>query len=603
MTSLSSAWRFDVTARRPGLAGWLAAAFAVVWVGSLAPGCDDGPTGDGGPAGDADVDGSSDGDVSECELVEDPVTRPELPGRPAEVDYLVIAQDRLERVAEDHAAYRDERGHRSEVLSMSEATEDGEGGYITDHGVMIEHLRDLVRERREALDPDRTLFVLLLGPGSGRWSGSIYSVPADEVGDWQWTDGSPVTSDTSIADLDGDHVPDVAVGRIPAQDADDADPVLERTRELEQAYDVGQWNYLVNVFASEAGFGDIIDEMIEQAGFDAVREVPTEWAFSFTYARFTSPYAYPPALFSDRVYDLLNDGSFMNIYIGHGWEGGFDDVLWGDERAPILDTEDLDQLDISHRSSLLLLAACLTGAFDADENLAGAFLLQSGGPVAIVASTELSHPYANGVLLREIAQAGLVTRHRTVGEVVLDAKRRMVDNADDDVRQMLDTYAVVDPTSATAELREDLILQHEHAYVLFGDPAHEVQYPAGTIDVQVESDEVVSGEDVRACVQVHGPPAGHAIVTLETDRETIGQELAEVALDDPDRDDVVVANNAAANDKVIERWEGDYEGGGFSVAFPTSAGRTGRLTVRVYATSGDLDALGSAEVLVRSPED
>jgi hypothetical protein len=561
----------------------------------LAPGCDDGPVADAG----ADADADADTDVIACDLVEDPVERPALPERPDEVDYLIIAQDHLDGPAQDHAAYRDEHGHRAEVLTMSQATDDGA---ITDHDEMIEHLRELIRTRREALDPERTMFVLILGDGDGSWRGTIYAVPPDEVGGWSWADGSPVTSDTSIADLDGDDVPDVAIGRIPGREAADVEGVLARTRALEQTYQPGPWNSLVHVFASEAGFSEVIDEMIEQAGFTAVREVPTEWSFTFTYARATSPYAYPPALFSDHIYDLLNSGSFMTIYIGHGSTGAIDDVRWGDEVAPILDTADLGQLDMTRRSSMLLLSACLTGAFDGEDSLAEAFLQQAGGPVAVLASTELSHPYANGVLLRELAMAGLTLRRPTVGEVVLEAKRRMIANADDEIRQVLDTFAVVDPTSATPELRDDLLRQHEHAYLLFGDPAHVVDYPAGSVDVQPEAAEIVGGEEIRACVQVHGPPSGHAVVTLETDRETIGHTLEDWELDDPDRDEVAVANNALANDKVVDRWEGDYEGGGFGVAFPTSTGRVGTLTIRVYATSGDLDALGSAEVVVRRAE-
>jgi hypothetical protein len=333
-----------------------------------------------------------------------------------------------------------------------------------------------------------------------------------------------------------------------------------------------------------------------------VREVPADWRLTFTYARPGSPYAFPPALFSERVYDLLNEGSLMTAYIGHGYSGGFDTVRWGDEDEPILDTSELDALAMTRRPTLLMLSACLTGAFDTGTSVVEEMLREEGGPTAVIAATEISHPYANGVLLRELAWVTLTERRPTTGEAFLEARRRLVTAADDAVRRELEGYAAIDPSSATPELREDLLLAHEHMYVLFGDPAHRLPYPRGTVEVDLAAAEVVAGTDVEACVRVRGPAAGDAVATLETDRETIGVNLVPWELDDPDRDAIVVANNALANEKSFDRVEGQYDGGGFFVRFPTSNEHTGTLTIRVYAASGDADALGSTTVRVRRAE-
>lgn len=566
---------------------------------ALSLGCDDEPLADGDADGDTDAD--ADIELSECELEEDPVERPELPEQPNDVDYIIIAADRLVSVAEDHAEYREERGHRTAVIPMSEAMADGQGGAITDRDDFLEHLREMLSEYRDDLVSSRTLFVLLLGDGSSGWGGSPYTVPTGVVDGWSWPDVPRTVSDNVIADLDGDDVPDVALGRITAEDAGEAASVLRSTRELEEEYQPGDWNYRVHIFASEAGFGEVIDEMIEEAGFTAVREVPTEWLLSLTYAREGSPYAYPPDIFSDKVYELLNSGSIMTAYIGHGWEGGFDDVVWDEEVAPIVDMNDVNQLEMTTRPSLLMLSACLTGAFDQGEESAAEMLLhQRDGATAIVASTEISHPYANAVLIRELAYTVLTEQRPTVGEAFLEARRRVISQVDDQTRQELDAFAVIDPNSATPELRDELLRQHNHMYLLFGDPAHTIDYVAGTVEIMPETEQVTAGEPIRACVQVHGPPQGYAIATLETDRETIGHNMERWEMDDPDRDEVVIDNYSLANDKSIERWEGEYEGGGFSVTFPTSEAQLGTLTIRVYVTAsnGDLDAVGAAEVEV-----
>jgi hypothetical protein len=534
----------------------------------------------------------------DCPTVEDPVSRPAPPDQPEQVDYLVITADPLARAAEEHAAYRDETGHRSEVLTLSEVLDDGEGGVISNQSQALAVMREAIGARRGSLDESRTLFVLLLGDADEEWSGDTSLVPTAQLTGWEWEEADEVTSDNSIADLDGDDIPDVALGRIPARTLEEAEAVLERTRELESSYRPGLWSSQVHVFASEAGFGDLIDEMIEDAGFAAVREVPAEWQLSLTYARPGSPYAYPPAGFSDRIYELLNAGSVTMIYIGHGAEGGFDSVNWEGEWAPILDTDDIGQLEMTDRAPMLVFIACLTGAFDTGESLAELFLHQARGPVAVVASTEISHPFTNGVLVRELAYTVLTQRQPTVGEAFLEAKRRLVTAADDPIRQELEAFAVVDPNMATPEQREDLMMVHEHMYVLLGDPAHRIDYPAGTVEIALEDRALAAGDEVRACVQVHGPPSGHAIVTLETEREVLGFNTEEWEMDDPDRDEVVVRNYERANDKSLERWEGEYDGGGFGVVFPTSSEHTGTLVLRAYVWDDALDALGSAFVEV-----
>jgi hypothetical protein len=537
----------------------------------------------------------------DCPTVEMPLGRPGPAEPPEQVDYLIVTADQLVDAAETHAEYRGENGHRSEVLRISDVLDDGQGGIIDNRSKALAALRGAIRERRRALDEGRTLFVLLLGDSDEEWTGDPSLLPVAQLTGWQWSEASEVTSDNLIADLDGDDLPDVALGRVPARTDAAAEAILSRTRELEEVYHPGPWNYQLHVFASEAGFGDSIDELIEEVGFATVREVPPEWQLSLTYARPGSPYAYPPAGFSDRIYELLNSGSLLTSYIGHGSENEFADVNWDGEWGPILDTGDLDQIDMSNRAPLMVLIACLTGSFDTGDSLSELFLAQPRGPVAIVASTEVSHPYPNGIMTRELAYTMLTQRQPTVGEVYLEAKRRMITAGDDRIRLELDGYAAVDPELTTLEAREDILLAHEHMYVLLGDPAHRIAYPAGTVEITPDAD-VQAGEPLRICFQVHGPPSGQAVATLEIDRDQLTDDLETWEMDAPDRDQVVERNYAMANDKVIERWEGSYQDGGFGVSFPTSNEHTGILYLRVYVSEGELDAIGARSVVVRRVE-
>lgn len=558
------------------------------------------------PAEDADLE--HDAPVipeNPCEFTEDPISRPDPEPSPDEVDYLIITADQLEYQAGDHARFRQQNRHHSEVLLMSQVIETETGELEPDRDVAIEMIRAAIAERRERLDPERVLFVLLLGDAMSEWSASTFSIPAPSVArGWEWE--RIVLSDNAIADLDGDDIPDVALGRIPVSTAQDADRVLSRTRDFETNYVPGHWNYKINVFASAAGFGEVIDGVIEDVGFEVVNEAPADWVFSFTYASQSSAYTYPPAEFSDYVYSLINDGSVLTSYIGHGGSSGFGSISWDsalpEDSAPILDTSCLDALDIRNRSPLLLFITCNAGAFQDQRCLSEELMLHQGGPAAIISSTSFSHPYPCGVMSRELMHAMLIQRLATVGEIFLESKRRMLSEVDDPMRQWMDSMAVIDPSSGTPELREELLISHEHIYVLLGDPAHRVAAPAGTVDIELLSDEVEAGQPVEACVHVHGPPSGRAVVTLETDRATMAYNTERWEMGQHDRDEIIRNNHNLANNKVLQEWQGSYQGGGLFVSLPTSAEHPGSLFLRVYAYDEELDAMGLQTVEVIVPD-
>ena len=108
-------------------------------------GCDHGDGGDGDADSDADI------DPEECSTVEDPLSPPETPGAPDGVDYLIIAADQLADAAAEHAGHRDGGGHRSEVVAISEALDDGHGGILVDEA--SETLRALIADGRPFQTP------------------------------------------------------------------------------------------------------------------------------------------------------------------------------------------------------------------------------------------------------------------------------------------------------------------------------------------------------------------------------------------------------------------------------------------------------------------
>jgi hypothetical protein len=367
--------------------------------------------------------------------------------------------------------------------------------------------------------------------------------------------------------------------------------------DYEGRYEPGIWNRQIHVFASEGGFGDVIDDLLEDVGMRTMAEVPPAWSVTFTYARQESPYTYPPDRFSERVYEYLNGGGFLMSYVGHGYEGGFADVSWpGVGSGPTFDTSRLDEIAVAHRAPLLVFIACLTGAFDSGDCISERILRLPRSSPAVVASTEISHPYANGIFVREIERVAMYERPRTLGDLFLRAKQAMVER-DDDLRRLIDDLATIE---LTPEEMDGVKLSHLHMYELLGDPGLEPAYPRGTVDVSLAADRLPPASVVSFCAQVHGPPAGTAHVTFEIVRSELARWTEEWSTSDPGWEETVTANHESANDKVV--WSADvpYANGGFGLSFviPPETRRFDHHVV-VYAEDGVGDAMGAAKVMVR----
>ena len=121
---------------------------------------------------------------------------------------------------------------------------------------------------------------------------------------------------------------------------------------------------------------------------------------------------YVPETFSDQVYERINEGALVVAYVGHGNADGFADLEWGDDTFPILDTDDLGQIDLRTRSPILSFVACSTGAFDQGDSVSERILLSDGGPAVVLSSTEISHPVPNAFFAYELSRGPVMRRAR-----------------------------------------------------------------------------------------------------------------------------------------------------------------------------------------------
>jgi hypothetical protein len=505
----------------------------------------------------------------------------------AQADYLVIAADSLAASAHRFESYRNGTGHKVAFVLASEIA-----GGTTDATAVVAKIHDRVKLQFDARDPSKPFFVLIVGDAVEDAPFDSAHVPAGSY--TEPSDGSKITTDNLYADMDGDNIPDLAVGRIAASSDADVDTVLDKTKKSESTYEVGEWNRRLNLFASTSGFGEPIDTQIEQLVFAIVEDLPYQYDITLTYAKQSSPYVYVPQKFSDKVYERLNEGSLMMAYVGHGDTDAFATLDWSGASFPILDTSELSKIDALHKPPLLTLIACLTGSFATGDSLSEQILRTKNGPMAILSSTEVSHPYANAIFIRELGQALTNGHDATAGELFVDAKRRMIQN-DDALRKEIDSQVDL---LVGADQRTALKRSHLYMYTLFGDPAARLQYPRAQANVTAAN--AAPGADASISAKFTGLAAGQARVTLETKRTIIGKKIDPVpADDDPKRDEVIAANYAAANDRVVVEKTVAHDGTTFTTTLTIPADAiAGDYVIKVYADDGTQDAFGSAAIKV-----
>ncbi|MHC4955350.1 MAG: C25 family cysteine peptidase, partial [Planctomycetota bacterium] len=233
----------------------------------------------------------------------------------------------------------------------------------------------------------------------------------------KWERDPRVANDNRTADLDGDHIPDVAIGRIPADHAKDAALMLGKVVTYENNRDFTAWRRRVNIVASVGGFGVLQDKLIEQAATQFLKQnVPASYDMHVTYAKPDSPFCPPPSKVMEVTLDRFNEGALFFAYIGHGYTQGFDRCKFKGVSHQIFNQATAWELEAKHGAPIAFLLCCSTGHFDGKPDcISEVMLRQPKGPVAVVSASRVSMPYGNAPFAKELLEAVFVDRKATLG--------------------------------------------------------------------------------------------------------------------------------------------------------------------------------------------
>lgn len=503
---------------------------------------------------------------------------------PPSVNYLVVTEDGLAEAAEELAAWRAKTGFLPWVVRVGELGNPAGG--------IGQAVQTLLAGLRTELGPDQPLHLVLVGDPpepTGDATGRIPMLPYDGP------HGSGFT-DNLYGDLDGDQVPEVAVGRIPAKSPAQVRGFVEKLKRYETEFEPGPWNRRLILYTGQAYFGDSIEGLLQQIVMTAVVAMPGAFDVVGAYHNPVNPWYYKP--FDDKVRDLFAGGSVMAVYMGHGsgsWTEG-------------LDAEGVKKLHCRHRLPVAFLIACSAGRIAAaTDSLAEQLLWRPDGPISVFAAGSTSWVYGNAILAYEAQRSILEKRPATLGEALLSLKRDTMDHWDDFRElaeaageiELLAEQITTDPEAAKRASR----LEHLNLYNLVGDPGTRLRLP-GSVDFDPPG-----GSIAEKRISVSGGAAevgdGVAWVTLEVERDVIPDGLA--AVDPADPDPAAVQQNwTRVSDRVIAAARVPVLGGRFRARLEWAQDLIpGQYYLRVYLADSGRDAVGrmSAPAKTVSPAD
>ncbi len=330
-------------------------------------------------------------------------------------DYLVIAHAGLLDGARALADHRRARGLATRVVDVQDIYDE------FNHGVFDpQAIRAFLAYARARWTP-APYYVLLIGDADLDYRSGRNLTPSLQV---QTRRYGAAAGDNRFVAFDVAAAPQMSIGRLPAANPDELARMVARILAYEQAPPPGPWRRrALMVAAGGARTGSVFIRQTEALIRDRLHP-----AFEPQRIYSTDAPDLTPALRNfvggrDEVDAGFARGAALAIYLGHGAGG-----LWANGDT-LLNSEAVRGLAGGGRLPFVLSMTCLTAAFDSGRrrSLGEEMLLaENGGAIAFFGSTSNSWVQDQFILLDEILISLSDKGVRTIGQAVLDAKRRFL---------------------------------------------------------------------------------------------------------------------------------------------------------------------------------
>lgn len=349
-----------------------------------------------------------------------------LPAPENGADYIIIAPPEMIEAVQPLRAWREAQGLRTTVATTDQIYLKFSAGLQSPDAIT-----DFLRWAVQTWPGPPPRFVLLAGDASYDPLGYLPDAPNKNLIPTAFVPTvvmGETASDNAMADLDGDGLPDLAIGRFPGQTPADIAAMIDKTIAYEKDPPPGDWvdKLLFVADDDDPYFNSFNEEMI---GLVPPRLETENLVIA------------PDNDIRPELLAALNQGRGLVSYMGHGAVD-----IWAQEE--IFTTEDVAGLKQEGRLPIMLVWACLNGYFQhpGRTSLGETLLLTpNNGAVAGLFPTGETFPNNQLVMARALFGESLFTSP-TLGEALLGAARQL------------------DPENAG---QRDII----HTFALLGDPA------------------------------------------------------------------------------------------------------------------------------------
>lgn len=468
------------------------------------------------------------------------------------------------------------------------------------------------RQIRKASDANPLKHVLLVGDSGDQFVRHQQLVATDYVPaqvNVIFGSDADIATDNTYADLDFDGLPELTIGRIPADSATQLNQFVDRVIAYEtdanRNLHNSLWRRRINLVAGVGGLGRVVDAVVEQTAKQMITDlVPAEYQTSMTYGSWSSPYCPDPRRFSETTIERFNEGCMFWVYVGHGDRCRLDHVRLPDQSHPILDTNRAKQLSCANGSPIAICLACYTGATDArQDGLAETMMMQPGGPIAVLCGSRVTMPYAMSRLSLEMMEEFFDGDAVTLGQLVRVSLRRMADAKPaepdtDRYRRLIEEMGkTLSPFPQLLKLER---LEHAKLIHLLGDPLLKLARPE---PLKIEAtDKTVAGSSMT--VNGVAPSDGELQIELVYERDRF--------LKRPKRRRDYEASDAAfqkydqvyqqAQQRTVAKINVPVKRGSFEQIIEVPESASGRCQIRAVVVGPEVFAMGASAVRVARPE-
>ncbi|HPF41105.1 MAG TPA: C25 family cysteine peptidase [Phycisphaerae bacterium] len=324
-------------------------------------------------------------------------------------------------------------------------------------------------------------YLLIVGDDDPNEPDAEWRVPSKQLELYRWEarQRRRFASDAYYADRDGDLVPDIAIGRIPARTVEEVETCVRKILEYEKRrptiHDLD-----LPVWSGSPMYGETVDTMANSLLLSTLQARRADWMSPWVLMADTrQPFCGWPADQPENFMRRMREGGLLHIFIGHGQPTSIYAMHFNNDWIRLTTKSNFDTFSQGPATSPMVLLTCSAGRFDGPEiSLAEKLLFLPGGPVATIAASTQSHPLPNYFTGRELLSA--LKRHRyRLGDAWLSAQRRATKARNPLIESVLmEVEGKLDAEIDVAKLRRDQALM----YSILGDPATKLRLP-GDLDV------------------------------------------------------------------------------------------------------------------------